>query len=112
VLVQHFLEYYARNTPDLPCLTQHGKTTSFGEVNALANRVANGLLTLGVEKGQRVAILGENSLQHLLLFMGAGKIGAVTVSLNSGGTGFYYPGFGNSRAAGPGGHAGQHGGTG
>jgi acyl-CoA synthetase (AMP-forming)/AMP-acid ligase II len=82
VLVHHFLEYYARNTPDLPCLTQHGKTTSFGEVNALANRVANGLLTLGVEKGQRVAILGENSLQHLLLFMGAGKIGAVTVSLN------------------------------
>ena len=82
MLVQHFLEYYARNTPDLPCLTQHGKTTSFGEVNALANRVANGLLTLGVEKGQRVAILGENSLQHLLLFMGAGKIGAVTVSLN------------------------------
>ena len=82
MLVQHFLEYYSRNTPDLPCLTQHGHTTTFGEVNTLSNRLANGLLSLGVEKGQRVAVLGENSLQHLLLIMAAGKIGAVTVSLN------------------------------
>ena len=82
MLVHHFLEYYARNTPDLPCLTQHGKSTSFGQADAMANQAANGFLDLGVTPGDRVAILGENSLEHLVLFMAAGKIGAVAVSLN------------------------------
>ena len=82
MLVHNFLEYYARNTPDNSCLTQHGHSVSYAEANRLANQLANGLLGLGVQKGQRVAILAENSLEHLLLFMAAGKVGAVTVSLN------------------------------
>ncbi len=48
----------------------------------MANRLANGLLSLGVGKGDRVCILGENSMEHPLLFLAAGKIGAITVSLN------------------------------
>ena len=82
MLVHHFLEYYARNTPDLPCLTLGHKTTSYGEVNTLSNQIAHGLLALGISRGERLAILGENSLEHLVLFMAASKIGAVTVSLN------------------------------
>jgi acyl-CoA synthetase (AMP-forming)/AMP-acid ligase II len=82
MLVHHFMQYYARNTPQLPCLTENGVTTTYGEAESLSNQLANGLLGLGVKKGQRVAILGENSLEHLLLFMAAGKIGAVCVSLN------------------------------
>ena len=65
MLVHHFAEYYARNFPDSACLTQDGKTTTYGEVDRLANQLANGLLALGVEKGQRVSILGENSFEHL-----------------------------------------------
>lgn len=82
MLVHHFLEYYARNQPDLPCLSQAGKTCSYGEVERFANQAANGLRALGIGHGDRVAILGENSLEHLVLFMAAGKIGAVSVSLN------------------------------
>ena len=82
MLVHHFVEYYARNFPDNRCLTRDGHTTSYGELDELANRYANGLLGLGVEHGQRVAVLGENSLEHLVMFMAACKIGAVTVSLN------------------------------
>lgn len=82
MLVHHFTEYYARNFPDNPCVTQDGVTTSYGEMDRLANRLANGLLDLGVKKGQRVCILGENSREHLALFLAACKIGAVTVSLN------------------------------
>lgn len=82
MLVHHFTEYYARNFPDNACVTQDGVTTSYGEMDALANRLANGLLGLGVGKGERVCILGENSREHLALFLAACKIGAVTVSLN------------------------------
>ena len=82
MLVHQFAEYYARNFPANPCLTQAGHTTTYGELDQLANRFANGLLGLGVKPGERIAIMGENSLEHLLTFMAAGKIGAVTVSLN------------------------------
>lgn len=82
MLIHHFLEYYARNIPDSPCLTLDGSTLTYGKVDRLANQLGNGLVSLGVGSGQRVAILGENSLEHLLLFMACGKIGAVAVSLN------------------------------
>lgn len=82
MLVHHFLEYYARNTPASPCLTLGDQTVSYGEVDRLTNQLANGLLSLGVGRGHRVAILGENSLEHLLLFMACSKTGSVAVSLN------------------------------
>jgi acyl-CoA synthetase (AMP-forming)/AMP-acid ligase II len=82
MLVHHFVEYYGRNFPANPCITQGDRTTTYGELDALANRLANGLLSLGVGKGDRVCILGENSVEHPQLFLAAGKIGAVTVSLN------------------------------
>lgn len=82
MLVHHFLEYYARNTPDAPSFSQGGETISYGELNDRANRLAQGFLELGVKKGERVAVLGENSIEHCLLFMAASKIGAVSVPLN------------------------------
>jgi acyl-CoA synthetase (AMP-forming)/AMP-acid ligase II len=82
MLVHHFLEYYARNIPASPCLTLGDQTVSYDEVEKRTNRLANGLLSLGVTRGQRVAILGENSLEHLLLFMACSKTGSVAVSLN------------------------------
>ena len=82
MLVHHFLEFYARNTPAQACLTQGEVSHSYGETDATANQLARGLLDLGVEKGQRVGVLGENSYEHLVLLMAASKIGAVTVPLN------------------------------
>ena len=82
MLIHHFLEYYARNFPDSPFLTRDGKSVSYGEANRQANLLANGMLNLGIGKGQRVSILGENSLEHLILLIAAGKIGAITVPLN------------------------------
>ena len=82
MLVHHFLDYYARNTPDLPCLTQHGVTASYADIAERSRRLANGLLALGVARGQRVAILGENSCDHLVMLAAASRIGAVMVSLN------------------------------
>ena len=82
MLVHHYLEFYANNSPDSPCFSHHAATMSYSEVNAVANQLGNGFLELGVEQGQRVAILGENSVEHCLLFMAASKVGAVAVPLN------------------------------
>ncbi|MEM1113097.1 MAG: long-chain-fatty-acid--CoA ligase [Pseudomonadota bacterium] len=82
MLLHHFLEYYARNFPDLPCVTVADQTTTYSEAEVLANKLARGLQQLGVSKGERIAILGENSIEHMLLFEAASKTGAVAVSLN------------------------------
>jgi acyl-CoA synthetase (AMP-forming)/AMP-acid ligase II len=82
MLVHHYLEFYARNTADAPCISHHETTLSYDQVNATVNQLANCFLELGVEPGQRVAVLGENSIKHSLLFMAASKVGAVAVPLN------------------------------
>jgi acyl-CoA synthetase (AMP-forming)/AMP-acid ligase II len=82
MLVHQFTEYYARNFPDNPCLTQGETSYSYQQVDHLANQFANGLQSLGLSSGDRVCILGENSLDHLVTFLAAAKIGAVAVSLN------------------------------
>lgn len=82
MLVHQFLEYYARNTPDAPCLTQEDVTHSYGELERRSTLLACALLHSGVQKGERVAILGENSVEHLLVMLAASKIGAVSVPLN------------------------------
>lgn len=82
MLMHQFTEYYARNFPDSPCLTQGSDTASYGDVDKLANQLANGLSTLGISAGDRICIIGENSLEHLLTFLAASKIGAVAVALN------------------------------
>ncbi|MFT4613608.1 MAG: acyl-CoA synthetase (AMP-forming)/AMP-acid ligase II [Bacteroidia bacterium] len=82
MLVHHFLEYYARNTPDAPCVTQEDVTHTYGDVNERSIRLAAAMLHSGVQKGERVAILGENSVEHMLVMIAASRIGAVSVPLN------------------------------
>ena len=56
---------------------------NYAEMNALANRCANVLTSLGIGEGDRVALLMPNSVEFCCLFYGAAKIGAVAVPLNT-----------------------------
>ncbi|MDT5139774.1 MAG: hypothetical protein QOD58_4036 [Mycobacterium sp.] len=56
---------------------------TYAEMNALANRCANLLTSLGIGEGDRVALLMPNSVEFCCLFYGAAKIGAVAVPLNT-----------------------------
>lgn len=56
---------------------------TYAEMNALANRCANVLTSLGIGEGDRVGLLLPNSVEFCCLFYGAAKIGAVAVPLNT-----------------------------
>jgi len=58
-------------------------TYSYQQIAELANRVGNGLLDLGVEIEQRVALLLLDSPEFAATFFGAIKIGAVPIPLNT-----------------------------
>lgn len=60
-----------------------GKTYSYAQIAELANRIGNGLLALGVDIEQRIALLLLDSPHFAAAFFGAIKMGAVPVPLNT-----------------------------
>ena len=58
------------------------KQLTWGEFDVQANRFANLLLTRGIRKGDKVAILLMNCLEWLPIYFGILKAGAVAVPLN------------------------------
>jgi fatty-acyl-CoA synthase len=55
---------------------------TYADLNRRANRLANAMRELGVEKGDRVSILARNSVAYIDLFYGLAKIGAILAPLN------------------------------
>jgi O-succinylbenzoate-CoA ligase len=59
-----------------------GRRFTFREWNERCNRTAHALLSSGVGKGDRVALLQMNSVEYMESFFALAKIGAVCVPLN------------------------------
>lgn len=55
---------------------------TYAELYRRSNRVAHFLKSRGVGRGDRVAILAQNSIEHIDLFFATGKLGAMLVPLN------------------------------
>jgi acyl-CoA synthetase (AMP-forming)/AMP-acid ligase II len=55
---------------------------TYREIDQRANRVANAMRSLGIKKGDRVALLLLNGVEYYESFLGLAKIGAVSVPLN------------------------------
>ena len=60
-----------------------GRKLTFRETHAESNRIANGLLAIGIGKGTHVASLLDNSPEQVLIYLAIGKIGAVSVPINT-----------------------------
>ena len=73
-----FLDRAARDYRHMGCV-QMGLEISYPEVKDHADRLANALAGLGLEKGDRVATLLPTSIQFLVADAGISKAGAVHV---------------------------------
>jgi len=78
----HFLEESARKYPDRACTIFKGAVITYKEMNAISDRVAAGLVGLGMKKGDRVGIFMPNSPQFVMVFFGILKAGGVVVATN------------------------------
>jgi len=72
----------ARYFRDKTAIVDGNKRFTYNEANERVNRLANGLLGLGVNKRSRVAGLSHNCHQHIELIFALAKIGAAVVSIN------------------------------
>lgn len=55
---------------------------SYGQLNARVNQLAHGLLSLGVRRGDGVALAVGNSVEHLEIIFATAKIGALAIPLD------------------------------
>jgi len=79
----HSIEMWAVSLPDTAALHFEGEAITYKQLNLRANRVANGLQGLGVEKGDRVAIMLPNTPEFVYTLVGTLKLGAVAVPFNT-----------------------------
>lgn len=77
--VHHLLRSSVRMFPRRPAIFFEGKTFSYRRLNHEANRFANALLSLGIGKGARVALLLPNIPQMVIAFYGTMKAGMTAV---------------------------------
>ncbi len=73
---------HAALRPDKVALIGGERSLTYAELNARAKRVANALSGLGVTAGDRVALMGHNSLEVLEVAAGLSKLGAILVPIN------------------------------
>ena len=74
--------FHAGERPQAIALSFEGRLTTYEELEAHSNRVAQGLLAAGVEPGRRVVYLGRNSDHYFELLLGAGKAGTIITPVN------------------------------
>lgn len=81
-LLGDLLRRSASRYPEKVALVFRGHRDTFSELDKVVNRTANALVDLGIEKGDRVAILARNSRAFVVLRFAIARIGAVTTPIN------------------------------
>lgn len=75
------LRINATLVPDKPGAKDLKRSMTFKEWNDRSCRLANGLLNLGLEKGDRVAVIAYNSVEWMEIYAATAKAGLVVVPI-------------------------------
>ncbi len=81
--IPQLLEARAEQNPAKPFLFFGDYEISYSRLNEFANSIANGLIELGIEKGDKVCIFMTNCAEYLYCFFGIAKAGAVATPINA-----------------------------
>jgi acyl-CoA synthetase (AMP-forming)/AMP-acid ligase II len=77
------IRWRAQRHPDIDAIWYEGRTQTYGELNRSSSELAGGLAReLGLEPGDRVAILDKNCPEYLELVFALDKAGVVAAPLN------------------------------
>jgi acyl-CoA synthetase (AMP-forming)/AMP-acid ligase II len=82
--IADLLAGYARRDPDKPAIVDldQGKSIGFGALERAVTDVAAALKQNGVRKGSRVLLLADETLEKLIIWLAAWRLGAVIAPLN------------------------------
>lgn len=77
ILIQNVLRF-----PHKTGIVDETSKFTWKEANDRANALANALISLGLNKGDRVAVLSDNCCQYMVILFGLAKAGLVYIALN------------------------------
>src|SRR6266704_2427862 len=80
--VHELLRRAAKEYPDRPALRFYGKTTTYRNLDAAADRFAAGLRGIGVRPGDRVSLVLPNTPHFVVAFFGVLRAGGIVVQTN------------------------------
>ena len=66
-----------------PAMTFEGRTVTYGELDAMANRYAHWAKGLNLRRGHTVALFMPNRLEYFAIWYGLSKVGVVTALINN-----------------------------
>ena len=75
------LEVSTQFFPNKPAIREGELELTYGQLNGKVNRVATGLIKLGVKPGELVGICAPNSADWIIFYFGIIKMGAVAVTI-------------------------------
>ena len=81
--IHNFLENSTQKHPEKPAVWYKDEWMTYGEIEILSNKVAIYLAEIGLRRGDRVALLFENSFEYVICYYAILKAGCVTVALNT-----------------------------
>jgi acyl-CoA synthetase (AMP-forming)/AMP-acid ligase II len=84
MLIHQYLENSAARFPDKDAVIYDGVRATYQQMNTQATNLARHLRANGILKGDRIALLLENSIDYVIAYYGILKAGCVAAPLNPG----------------------------
>ena len=76
------LKVNAKKFPHTVALKDAGRRFTYPQLNQRVNQLANSLLAMGLVKGDKIAVLLENSIEIIEIYLATAKTGLVIVPIN------------------------------
>ena len=77
-----FIDYRARERPDVEFAIQGERRVVYREAIEAVNKLANAFVSSGLQVGDRVAVLAKNCIEYAYIYYASSKAGVVPVPLN------------------------------
>lgn len=83
MLISDFLRRSAQKHPEKPAAWHGDVWMTYGQLDSRSNQLANFLIEMGMKRGDRAAILYENSFNYIIAYNAILRAGAIAVPLNT-----------------------------
>ncbi|MFP4499588.1 MAG: class I adenylate-forming enzyme family protein [Candidatus Hydrogenedentota bacterium] len=81
-LLWQYVDYWAERKPDAEAIVFEGTRLTWSQFRDAVDKAAHAFLEVGVERGDRVAMLSMARPEFLISFMAAAKVGAIWVGMS------------------------------
>ena len=82
-LIHQFLEKSAEKFSEKTAVIKGDTRATYSRINSNANKMAHFLFAWGIEKGDRVVLILDNSIEYIIAYYSVLKAGAVAVPLST-----------------------------